>query len=73
LTCHGLQKQSDWSGWLASEAEKMNSYNQQGMFGTPCASIFIGFGSIQSSLKMATGRKPELSVMAQQWWSCHDV
>jgi hypothetical protein len=37
LTCQGLKTQPGWSDWLQSEAEQLDSYDTQGMFGTPCA------------------------------------
>jgi hypothetical protein len=36
LTRRGLMTQPDWSAWLAAEAEQLDSYKAQGMFGTPC-------------------------------------
>ena len=37
LTRRGLKTQPGWCDWLASEAEQLDSYATQGMFGTPCA------------------------------------
>ena len=36
LTRRGLQTQPGWPEWLRSEAEQLDSYATQGMFGTPC-------------------------------------
>jgi hypothetical protein len=36
LTRRGLQSQPGWTAWLLAEAEQLNSYATQGMFGAPC-------------------------------------
>jgi hypothetical protein len=66
LTRRGLQTQPGWSDWLQSEAEQLDSYATQGMFGAPCAPppklpSSTGFGSTRSKPRTTIARKHALS------------